>query len=112
MKQHKMTVENMKSSNGNKVPNQFIISGYEHHGDANNHPMVTVKFKLFQSYKSAIAKIVYYDGTPTVILDPEYWDYSVTTKKYLNKFLGHSIQVTRDKIKSGEYTFADLNKGE
>ena len=87
-----MKVENMTSARGNKVANQFII----HSEDG----------CYFQSYNSIIVKI---EGRE-VYLDEYFWDYSVTTGKYRNDFLGEGIAETRAKIKSGEYTLTDLNK--
>ena len=87
-----MNVTNMKSARGNTVPNQFIISTSE--GD------------YFQSYKSIIA-LRKNDGS--IVLDDYYWDYSVTTGKYRNKFLMEGIEETRKKIESGEYRLTDLN---
>ena len=87
-----MKVENMTSARGNKVANQFIINSEEG--------------CYFQSYNSIIVKI---EGRE-VYLDEYYWDYSVTTGRYRNDFLGEGIAETRAKIKSGEYTLTDLNK--
>ena len=87
-----MKVENMISARGNKVANQFIINSEEG--------------CYFQSYNSIIVKI---EGRE-VYLDEYYWDYSVTTGKYRNDFLGEGIAETRAKIKSGEYILTDLNK--
>ena len=86
-----MKVENMYSPNGNKVANQFIITD---NGD-----------EYFQSYKSIIAK----RSKGKIYLDDYYWDYSVTTGKYRNEFLGEGIAETRKKIASGEYILTDLN---
>jgi len=85
-------VENMRSSNGNKVANQFIIT--------------TENTTTFQSYDTVIA-VKEYDRT---YLDSYYWDYSVTTGKYRNQFLNENIAETRKKIASGEYILTDLNK--
>lgn len=90
-----MRVQNMTSPRGNKVPNQFTIS----EGD-------TV---WFQSYGSVIAKKQGYGDNEVITLDEHYWDYSVTTGKYRNQFLGESIEATRHKIASGEYKLANLN---
>ena len=46
----------------------------------------------------------------TIYLDQKYWNYSNTTGKYRNIFLGETIKDTRAKIKSGEYILTDLNK--
>ena len=85
-------IQNMQSSNGNDVPNQFIIS-------------INGKGTYFQSYDSMIAA-----KTPEgTVLDQTYWNYSTTTGKYRNQFLGENIAATRAKIKSGEYKLVDLN---
>jgi len=87
-----MNVRNMTSDNGNTVPNQFIIEDRE--------------YIWFQSYSSMIARKTRGGG---VVLDENYWDYSVTTGRYRNQFLGETIKETRAKIKSGEYTLVNLN---
>ena len=86
-----MKVENMTSTRGNTVPNQFIITD---NGD-----------EYFQSYRSIIAK----RSEGKIYLDDYYWDYSVTTGKYRNEFLGEGIAETRKKIASGEYVLTNLN---
>ena len=94
-----MKTENMTSTNGNKVANQFIIN------DDNGNT-------FFQSYRSVIAKKT--QVTPfidTIELDQKYWNYSNTTGKYRNIFLNETIKDTRKKIKSGEYKLTDLNGG-
>jgi hypothetical protein len=92
-------VQNMTSSRGNKVANQFII--------------YTESGSVFQSYNSIIAKITdskkddnYY---ASVELDKKYWNYSNTTGKYRNIFLNETIKDTKAKIRSGEYKLTDLN---
>ena len=45
---------------------------------------------------------------PLVYLDNA-WDYSVTTGKYRNIFLGEKKAETQAKIDSGEYILTDLN---
>jgi len=87
-------VENITSSRGNKVPNQFIFTD-------------EIGNKYFQSYSSVIAKI---NPLDQIYLDQKYWNYSNTTGKYRNIFLGETIKDTRAKIKSGEYILTDLNK--
>ena len=89
-----MKVSNFTSNNGNKIANQFLI---------------TEKNKqTFQSYKSIIAVKDY--KTQKTYLDKYYWDYSVTTGKYRNQFLGEGIAETRRKIKEGIYKLKNLNK--
>ena len=88
-----MKVENMTSPQGNKVANQFLITD---NGD-----------EYFQSYDTVIA-MKNDDGI--IYLDKYSWDYSVTTGKYRNEFLGEGIAETRKKIASGEYILTNLNK--
>jgi len=88
-----MRVRNMVSTNGNEVPNQFIIND-----DAEN--------QFFQSYNTIIVKC---DKYGKFYLDENYWDYSKTTGKYRNLFLGETKSETEKKIKSGEYTLCNLN---
>jgi len=99
-----MKVANIESSNGNKIANQFVIS--------DNHEMGN-RIEYFQSYNSMIAKKIYNDTGGYVVetfLDKKYWNYSNTTGKYRNIFLGETIKDTRAKIKNGTYILTDLNK--
>ena len=68
----KLSVRNMTSSNGNLVPNQFVID------DGNK--------TVFQSYSTIIA--VKEKGKVT--LDSNALEYSNTTLKYLKQFLNTS----------------------
>lgn len=86
-------VENMESTRGNPVPNQFII-----YCDG---------LTMFQSYRSIICMA--YAGH--VYLDENYWDYSITTGKYRNIFLGECKADTLNKISTGEYKLTNLNGG-
>jgi len=97
-----MKVKNMQSSRGNDVPNQFIISNVPY-PKANDRPRYG---RMFQSYDSCIA-FVTTDGN--VFLDSNCWDYSRTTDKYRDQFLGESKAETQKKIDSGEYILTDLN---
>jgi len=98
-----MKVQNITSNSGNKISNQFIITD----NDNGN------KKEYFQSYNSMIVKKIYdHLGCDVVetFLDKKYWNYSNTTGKYRNIFLGETIKDTKAKIKSGEYILTDLNK--
>lgn len=93
-----MKVTNMTSAKGTKVADQFII----------DHQNISV----FQSYESIIVKI----STPCdqslpllVELDERYYNYSKTTSRYRNQFLGETTKETQDKINSGEYVLTNLN---
>jgi hypothetical protein len=88
-----MKVKNMQSSRGNDIPNQFIIE--DDHG------------RYFQSYQTIIAFVEFKTGK--IYLDKSAWDYSVTTSKYRNRFLGETKKETETKIKEGVYTLSDLN---
>ena len=88
-----MNVRNIVSNNGSTIANQFIIVN-----DDNND-------KFFQSYSSIIVKIS--DGK--IYLDETYWDYSTTTGKNRNLFLGETKAETEKKIKSSEYILTNLN---
>lgn len=99
-----MKVENMKSNRtGRATANQFIIT--DDRGTL-----------YFQSYNSVIAIVpvnskfspdkMYYEP---IELDEHYWQYSITTSKYRNQFLGETTKETQAKIDSGEYILTDLN---
>ena len=88
-----MQVNHFYGRTGREIPNQLKIRD-----DEGN--------RWFQSYGTNIVKITS-DGE--VYLDEYYYDYSVTTGKYRNEFLGENLQETRKKIKSGEYHLTNLN---
>jgi len=97
-----MKVTNMTSSKGNKIANQFIMTDSVNGWDV----------EVFQSYDSIITKRVTDQIDKDIIkvsLDRELWNYSTTTGKYRNQFLGEGISETRKKIESGEYILTDLN---
>ena len=77
MKNMKIKVENMTSATSadsdryRYIPNQFIIT--------------TKEGRYFQSYNSIIA---FYPFSGKIQLDRIFWDYSKTTGRYRNKFLG------------------------
>ena len=77
---------------GQPVTNQLIIEGPD--------------FEVFQSYDSIIA--IKDLKTGQIYLDRSTWDYSRTTGKYRNEFLGENIQVTQKKIDNGTYILTDL----
>ncbi len=97
-------VKNMQSLRGGKgVVNQFIIT-------ANSNILGNFKKQeTFQSYDSVIAIRTEWDDRTDVELDETYWDYSMTTSKYRNQFLGEDTKTTKEKIKTGEYTLKNLN---
>ena len=84
----------MTSSNGNKVPNQFIVTLPEN---------VT----MFQSYNTVIAQ----NRNGKIVLDSKALEYSATTTKYLKQFLNtsDSKKQLQAKIENGFYQVENLN---
>ena len=92
----KVKVRNMTSLNWNsnrEVPNQFVIE--------------TPDGEYFQSYASIIVFVP--RGKNKIHLDSADWNYSVTTSKYRNNFLGETTKETQAKIDRGEYVLTNLN---
>jgi hypothetical protein len=92
MKSINCKVKQFEGRNGS-VKNQFILS--------------TPQGQFFQSYRTIIAFRPSNGGK--IELDKNSWDYSVTTGKYRNIFLGETKRETEIKIKSGEYKLTNLN---
>lgn len=69
-----------------EAKNQFVIDNKE------------TGERFFQSYNSTIVKI--HKGKVTL---GRHWNYSKTTSKYRNRFLGETTKETQAKIDSGEY---------
>lgn len=88
----KVKVQNMQSSRGTTVPNQFMIW--------------TADGVYFQSYNTVIA---FQDRKNQIYLDARDWNYSKTTSIYRNQFLGEDTKATERKIQAGIYKLADLN---
>jgi|TARA_R110000772_G_scaffold141745_1_gene251446 hypothetical protein len=91
-----MNVSNMTSSRGNKVPNQFSIMDEDK--------------SYFQSYQTIIAMRDTSGDYCQTYLDSDRWDYSVTTSKYRNKWLGMTTAQIKKAIDAGEIILRDLNK--
>jgi len=85
-----MKITNLKSKSGS-IANQFEVR--------------TENAVYFQSYESIIVKI----ERGTTYLDSYFWDYSKTTGKYRNQFLGEDKKQTEKKIKEGIYILTNLN---
>ena len=86
------TNSKLKVENFCGVKNQFIIT--------------TGKGRYFQSYDSIIAFI---PNKGPIELDVVYYNYSNTTSKYLNRFLGNTSKETKSKLIRGEYKLTNLN---
>lgn len=102
-----MKVQNMKGRTGKPVANQFIISGVYIEYTLRTREMIRPPIgDMFQSYNS---NIVFMSHNGSVFLDETYWNYSSTTGKYRNLFLGETKKETQAKINSGEYKLVNLN---
>ena len=88
----KPRVRQMLTRGGNPAPNQFLL--------------YTPDGTYFQSYNSTIA---FRDHNGKIQLDENTWNYSKTTAEYRRDFLGAGVDLTRDKILSGEYQLTNLN---
>ena len=86
-----MKVTNFKNKNGKAIANQFRIS--------------SGSTLIFQSYDSIIVRII----KGKTFLDKNNWNYSPTTIKYRNIFLGETTAETKRKIDDGTYILTDLN---
>ena len=58
------------------------------------------------SYES---NIVYTNKNGKVFLDPKYYDYSRTTAKYRNQYLGMTSKQVQENIDLGIFKFKNLN---
>ena len=88
-------VSQMTGRTGKPVANQFIIFDSE--------------ATYFQSYNTVIVKTCFEGGERVTYLDRDAWDYSTTTSKYRNQFLGCDTAEVKRRIKQGSYILADLN---
>ena len=93
LKMLKVKVENMTSSNGNTVPNQFEIFVSSEGGT------------YFQSYSTVIALRTQSEIT----IDTNALSYSNTTSKYLYRFLGMNRKEILAGIADGSIKQADMN---
>ena len=92
LKMLKVKVENMTSSNGNTVPNQFEI-------------FVSGEGTYFQSYNTVIAL----RNQSEITIDTNALSYSNTTSKYLYRFLGMNRKEILAGIADGSIKQADMN---
>jgi hypothetical protein len=87
-------IENLTSSRGKKIVNQFIITNEEG--------------QFFQSYESIIA-FKPNDQMKPILLDCKYWNFSSTTSKYRNQFLKCENKDIKKMTKDGDIIFVNLN---
>ena len=86
-------VRNIFGRTGRPVVNQFIIT--------------TADGEYFQSYETVIA---FREISGKIWLDRDRWDYSTTTGKYRNGFLGMDKAATEKAIKAGDIGLPNLNR--
>lgn len=75
----------------NLAPNQTIVS--------------TENTTIFSSYGTNIVKI----ENEKTFLDEKFYNYSKTTSKYRNQFLGLSTKEIEKNIKTGKFILTNLN---
>lgn len=95
-RKHEPIKEAMLTSSGKPAKDQYVVT-YDDGSTA------------FESYGTTIAvRPVDYPKKP-IRLDRDKWNYSITTARYRNRFLGEATAATRKRIKSGQYVLANLN---
>ena len=82
----------MSPRSGGLVDNQFML--------------YTSEGVYFQSYNTLIA---FESNNGEIFLDEGRWDFSRTTSRYRNIFLGLNTQETKSQIESGEIKLIKLN---
>lgn len=93
---HPPRIEALLTSSGKPAKDQFV-----HYYDDGS--------MAFVSYGTTIAvRPADYPRNP-IRLDRDKWNYSITTARYRNRFLGEATAATRKRIKSGQYVLANLN---
>jgi hypothetical protein len=88
-----MRVSQLINSGGRPVPNHFVI---EYNG-----------FKWLQSYNALVARIDV--ESEEVELDQNYWEYSKTTARHRNAFLGMDNSEVKRHVDDGTFRLVDLN---
>ena len=83
-----MKTTQIMNDKGRPVANHFI-----HYNEKTGE-------RFFQSYGSVIVKI--HNGQVTL---GKNWNYSATTSKHRNQFLGETTKETQAKLDSGEYLY-------
>ena len=97
-----VSLEPMQSRGGNPLANQQILS------DDNGSMFVSYGTKI--CYKTEKRFNIQGVRRPQYVFDENYWDYSRTTSKYRNEFLGFGVAECRQGIKEGWIKLDNLNK--
>ncbi len=98
-------ITQMTTPSGRPAANQFIIT--EEGCGANGN---FVKRETFLSYGMTIAIKTEWNNRTDIVLDINKWDYSNTTSKYRNIFLGMNTEEIKRKANSGEIKVENINK--
>lgn len=98
-----VSVKPMYSRGGNPCANQQIMS------DPHGETFVSYGTKI--AYRSHEKYGVGSEKRHKIILDENYWNFSRTTGKYRNEFLGFGTEDCRKGIKDGTIKLANLNRG-
>jgi hypothetical protein len=95
-----VNVEPMTTRGGNPSANQLIMS--DPHGETFVSYGSKICYRSFDRYGV--------ERRPKYVFDEYYWNYSRTTGKYRNEFLGFGVDECRKGIKEGWIKLTDLNK--
>jgi|SRR6056300_827418 hypothetical protein len=97
-----VSVRPMTSRGGNDLANQQIMS------DPHGETFVSYGSKI--AYRSHDMYGVGNERRHKIVLDEYYWNYSRTTSKYRNEFLGFGVDECRKRIADGTIKLANLNR--
>ena len=92
---------NLNTNSGAPAQHQIVIT----------YSTPTKEVRLFQSYGVLIARNTLNKKTykRTCELSRNYWDYSRTTARYRNQYLGGDTKQVKKNLKNGVYCLASLN---
>ena len=97
-----VSVKPMYSRGGNPCANQQIMS--DPHGETFVSYGTKIAYRSHEKFGEVGSK------KHQIVLDENYWNYSRTTGKYRNEFLGFGVEECRKGIKDGTIKLADLNQ--
>ena len=95
-REHPPRKEAMLTSSGKPAKDQFV-----HYYDDGS--------SAFVSYGTTIAVRPADYPKSRIQLDKHKWNYSITTARYRNRFLGEATAATRKRIQTGQYELVSLN---
>ena len=100
--------KNIISDRGNPITNQIIITDTKKDRETfqSYDSIIAIKEYKPERYSYAVPE----EHKTNVTLDEYYWNYSRTTSKYRNIFLGEPKKDTVKQIKIKNYELVDLNQ--